>query len=652
MSNIFPLQVLMLAILCFGCIPGEEENNYALLSHRDDWSHHYAYGSPSWDTFERFPDNPVYRGREGLEWPVNGFLFSDPLSKSWYLYIGEYKENYASDHDVSTVDFNCVIYRSSDRGKTWNWSGDLFPSNMVCYDSIKIQAPDVMVTYVDGKYHMVFDWVSDKFDWHQAQYSGLGYAMADRPEGPFVVSKEPIKINTQYKQNPLLGRYWRMYAPMIIKRKNDWALLYMMDTQPARSWVLAVSIAAKPEGPYSDAKILLNVEKKTNFPPLQEYFPAFTHEDYAYFPATSVATNRNHQSVYRVKIEDITDPGKFEIFSAGSFWHSENVNNEYAGIWGQTFTGFVDDNDSLYVMFPSKDSLNYGTINLAKTCWNHPYRKRGFNLTANAGNSFSYIKKVIDVNAIELEFDLEGTLHLIWDLHSPIDVLDGWGKFALDQYSADYKEIVIDKTGCQINVYEMGRKIHGIDSGRIVDWKSRQNKLKLRRENGQYTFFINGLKCWEGRLVSQPGLVGLSLNPHTYLFVDRFLVHGQQISGTVTYGFYEALVNAGNQDEDWEFREDPVFLYGRGAVSKKDSSFAKWNFEGKGFEVYAPKGPEYGMVNIYLDGIWLDRVSLKDIREKKSSVIFKSQTLEMRPHAVYIESTGALLPVDCIKVEI
>lgn len=631
---------------------GNEENDYALLSHRNEWTHHYAFGSPSWDTFERFPNNPVYRGRKGMEWPVNGFLYSDPVSGNWYLYIGEYKENYKSDQDT-TADFNCVIYKSSDKGQTWNKTGNLFPANMLSYDSIKIQVPNPMVTYADGKYHMIFGWASDVFDWQHADLTqGIGYAVGDRPEGPFVVSKEPVKTNTQYKQKPLLNRYWRMYAPMIIKRKNDWALIYNMDRPDVGSWALAVSTASKPEGPYSDTKIMLNVEKKTNYPPLLEYFPAFTYDGYAYFPATSVSINRNYQSVYRVKIEDITNADKYEIFSAGSFWHSVNVENEYAGIWGQTFTGFVDDKDSIYVMFPSKDPKNYGTINLAKASWNHLDRNRGFNLTANEGNSFSYIKKVIDVEGIDMKFKLDGTMHIIWDFHTPIDILNGWGKFALDQNDADYKEIVINKTDWKINIYNSRKSILHIDSGKIQHWNSTENKLQLKKEGGKYELVINDIKCWEGVFKSNPGVAGVSLNPHSYLFANRFVVDGRRMKGSVTYGFYEALLNAGNPSSDWVFKKDTMFLYGRGAVSKKDSSFAKWNFDGKGFELFSPKGPLYGTINIYLDGKLLKKLSLKSPQEIKSAVIFKSADLNMGSHAVYIESLDGLLPVDCINIEL
>jgi hypothetical protein len=39
-------------------------------------------------------------------------------------------------------------------------------------------------------------------------------------EGPRIVSKQPVKMNIEYKQKPLLNTYFRMYAPMIIKRKT------------------------------------------------------------------------------------------------------------------------------------------------------------------------------------------------------------------------------------------------------------------------------------------------------------------------------------------------------------------------------------------------------------------------------------------------
>ena len=217
MKRYVPILILITAIFMEGC---NLHKDFARLETRKDWSHHFAFGSPSWDSFERFPNNPVYQGRDGMEWPVNGFLFNDPVSRNWYLYIGEYRRNYAIVNDSTSKNFNCVIYKSTDRGKSWVKMGDLFPLNMRCYDSLRIQAPDVMVVYDSGKYHLIFDWVTVNSSWEQMGETGIGYAVADHPDGPFEVSQKPLKINTQYRNAPILNKYWRMYAPIAGKTEE------------------------------------------------------------------------------------------------------------------------------------------------------------------------------------------------------------------------------------------------------------------------------------------------------------------------------------------------------------------------------------------------------------------------------------------------
>ena len=623
--------------------------DFALSDSRDEWSHHFSFGSPSWDSFERLPDNPVYTGRDGFEWPVNGFLFSDPISKNWYLYIGEYRRYYNIVNDSGSKNFNCVIYKSTDKGKTWGKIGDLFPLIMKCFDSINIQVPDVMVIYNEGKYHMIFDWVSSDASWENNGKSGIGYAVADRPEGPFSVSEEPLKINTQYRNSPLLDRYWRMYAPMIVKRKDDWVMLYMMDTSPSRSWALVASASEKPEGPYSEPVFIKNVEQKTYYPPLMEYFPAFSHKGYVYFPATSVALNRNYQLINRVRTEDVMDPGKWETFSAGSFWHSINEDNEYAGIWGQTITGFIDDQDSLFVMYPSRNKENYGTINLAKTSWTHLNKNRGFNLVSCEGPSFTYIKKGINLEHLDMDFNLAGTMRIVWDFHKTLDIKDTWGNFSLDQTDGEYKEIEISQTDWKIKFIN-NNTVDLIDSGKVQKSGEISDKIQLKKKNGSYSFYINNQKCWEGILPGNPGVVGIFLDPHSYLNICRFYVAGDQTKCFLFYGYYEALLNSGDQDIDWNFIKSSMFKNGSGAISKENHGFAKWNFYGTGFELYLPKGPSFDTVDIYIDGKNSGKIILKNDQFINSSVVFKSNLMRNGAHSVYIESKNGHLPLDCIKV--
>ena len=305
-------------------------------------------------------------------------------------------------------------------------------------------------------------------------------------------------------------------------------MLYMMDTSPPRSWALAASTAQHPEGPFSDAEIIKNVETAENYPPLMEYFPAFSHDGYTYFPATSVALNRNYQLINRVKTEEITNPQKWEVFSAGSIWHSTDAANEYAGIWGQTMTGFVDDSDSMIVMYPSKNKQNFGTINLAKASWSHLFRKSGFTLSACESGSYTWIKKGIDPNDLILDFDLTGTMRLVWDFHKPIEIKDGWGKHAFDQNEGDYKEIEISQNHWKL-IYINKLTLQTIDSGDFTGINAKIISLELRKKNGEYQLLINKNEVWNGRLTVNPGVIGIMLDPHSTLTMNRFEVSGRQI---------------------------------------------------------------------------------------------------------------------------
>jgi len=46
------LFILLLSVVFSSCNHNNEENDFALLTQRDQWSHEYALGSPTWDTLE------------------------------------------------------------------------------------------------------------------------------------------------------------------------------------------------------------------------------------------------------------------------------------------------------------------------------------------------------------------------------------------------------------------------------------------------------------------------------------------------------------------------------------------------------------------------------------------------------------------------
>ena len=208
-----------------------------------------------------------------------------------------------------------------------------------------VHTPDVSVVFANGRYHMVYDWGQVNFN----ADGGLAYAWADKPEGPWHRATQPITLNSTLTH--LLGRYQRTYAATLVRRKNDWMIVAMLDNAPY-SWALFAMTAPEPQGPYSERKLVRNVEAGYFHPPLMEFYPAFADGDWVYATATSVARNRNFQIMFRAPLERAMDPKAWEIFRHGSVWHSEDVPNEAYGIWGQTFSGCGRSETGLVGAFP------------------------------------------------------------------------------------------------------------------------------------------------------------------------------------------------------------------------------------------------------------------------------------------------------------
>jgi hypothetical protein len=365
------------------------------------WLQHPVYGGPSFDAFVHAPQNPLHRGAPPFEWPVNSFFFPDPVSGNWYLYVGDYCEGYASRPS------RCVLLCSKDRGQSWTNLGVVLEGSKEMFDQGG-HTPDVSLVYTGGRYHMVYDWVEP--DW--SQLGGLAYAWAEKPEGPFHRAAQPITRNKEL--TPLLGKYRRTYAATLLRRKHDWMIVGMMDSAP-NSWALFGITAPKPEGPYGERVLLRNVEADGFHPPLLEFYPAFVYRGFVYAPATSVALNRNYNALFRAPLERAAEPGAWALAQNGSLWHAEDVENEAYGLWGQTFSGWVDGKGVLQAAFQSRDAKGMGTVNLAARPWNQPLRKSGFVMSGHQGPSLTLLQRAFAGFRLDARLRLRGTVRLLLD---------------------------------------------------------------------------------------------------------------------------------------------------------------------------------------------------------------------------------------------
>ena len=160
--------------------------------------------------------------------------------------------------------------------------------------------------------------------------------------------------------------------------------------------------AIDPAGPWSDPKLVLSDESDRFFNHTVESYPTMVHDGYVYASCTSIGLNRNFQAIYRAKLEDAHRADSWQLFQHGTAWHSEPVPNEGVGIWGQTYSGFVDRDGQLQVLFPSRTSdTNLGTINLATRPWPKPLRDRGFVLSGHDGPSLTLAAMCVE--AVQLE---------------------------------------------------------------------------------------------------------------------------------------------------------------------------------------------------------------------------------------------------------
>lgn len=644
------------SMLILAAVSAPETIDFADPAMVDAWTRHPVYGDPSFDSFEHRPENPVYRGNEAYAWPVNGFLFEDPESGYWYLYVGHYQRNYALEEGRPSY---CTVFRSEDAGASWEHLGPIFGGEAQLYlgeVSPIGHAPDVSVTYVEGRYHLCFDWTTRNTTWANAanpdadSNNGVGYAWSDRPEGPFQITARPLA--TTRDQAPLLGKYRRLYASTLIRRTNDWLVLTLTDSGGYFGWGLLGMTSAEASGPYSSPELLLHPERAAYHPPLLEFFPAFTHEGYIYAPTTSVALNRNFQTIFRVPIEEAMNPDAWEIYQNGSVWHAEAIENEAYGIWGQTFSAFVDKNNVLQAMFPSRDRDGLGTINLASRPWNQPLGTEGFVLSGHEGPSVSYLKRGGPAQRLAFRMEVQGEVTILWNAQGPLGpnrassgaslhplAVGSYSGLALSEDRWAFVETAPDGA-------ETTRA-----SGEIALQKDSLDGEILQDAEGTATLILAGENVWSGALEKLNGRFGLLAKKHSWTRVKRFAIEGTFETATLRYLYPEALLGAAQQAADWEAIEnDSRFLYGIGAISKTDTARTKWNFEGRSIRLFAPRGPGFGTAAALLDGDDMGVIDFGADTPQDSAALFVREGLCPGRHTLILSTVSGRFPLDTLEV--
>ena len=628
--------------------------DYANPAQREAWLRHPVYGDASFDAFVHHPKNPVHRGKAPHEWPVNGSLFEDPVSLDWFLFVGHYRTGYRRDEQNPS---RATVYRSRDKGAHWEDLGPVFPAEEHTFQgeqSPQWYAPDVTVTYSDDRYHMSYDWATKSSTWDNAanpsadSNSGSAYAWANRPQGPYHRIAHPIATT---REQPLLeGKYKRIYASTILQRENDWLVLTLTDSGPNFGWAYLGMTAKTPEGPYSDPELLLYPERSGFHPPLMEFHPSFIHHGFIYAPATSVALNRNFQMLWRVPIEDAMNPGAWTIYQHGSIWHADPVEHESYGIWGQTFSGFVDGDGIFNVMYPSRDSHGNGTINTASRPWDTPYRKQGVFISAHEGPSFLRLKRGGTLQQIAVTAEVHGTVTLVWNIKSPVGPNRPTSNASLHPLMlTDYAGVQLNEKAWTLLTVNARGETQTLAQGDLESSRPITCAL-VWEENEEARLNIHGEDVWSGPLPGNTAALGVLAAPFSNAYFEKFAVTGKSAPAHTTYLHTEALLGAAQTMAHWKETKSEDFRYGIGVVSNAPHAQAKWNVVGATATLWAPRGPDFGTAGIYLDGILLGKVDFHALTPEASQPLYTIPDLGNIPHAITLQNPEGAIPIDTLDV--
>ncbi len=605
---------------------------------RERWLHHPSIGDPSWDTFERESGNPIYEGAPPYEWPVNGYLFQDPVSKRWYVYASVYPRGYWGQPGA-----NSMILREKSGGG-WEPLGLAFPRDPQAFNGDGKQTgptTDACVVHWDNAYYALVGWANPT-----NTRGGLALAKAPKPEGPFTFL--PTPVHDDAKQKPILGRYVRAYASTLVRRKDDWIIVHMMSTpgNGGGTWGLFAMTSAAIEGPYSEPVPLLLPQQDKFHPAIAEFFPAYVNAGRIYAPATSVAMDRSYQSVFSAAIEEAHKPDAWRVEQLGSVWHAEPGANEAQGIWGQTFSAQVAPGGVLRCMYPCKTKDDRGTINMARRPLSRPYRD-GFVLSAPNAPSHAVLRGDASQFLLQAQVSANGPWVLAWQCQDPLgpDQASA-GAVAHKLCRTNRVELRIQGGGWALTRYRPGAPADRIAAGNAPQAVT---SLGLAARDVSAQLYLNDQQAWDGALPAAAGRIELIAETGTILRVGQFAIDGAILPAWEPWLATDALAGAGNPSDEWRGVEEPGFRYGTGCVSTKAGARAKWNYAGAGFRLWAPRGPSYGKCSIKVDGKEVATLDLAAQAAVASTPVFE-RSLPAGLHAVVVEAVEGTVPLDCLEV--
>ena len=625
------------------------EKDYALKENMGAWLRHPVLGDPSFDCFERI--STVYRSTPPREWAVNGSVYRTE-DGTWYCYAGIYGGGYVGLPALSRT------FRSRDKGKTWDdlgWTlgetGFLFEGNA----ERSYSNPDVFLVWDEKikKYILTFDGSTADFSWAIAHDilsskadSGAAIALGDSPEGPFTPLKD--RFLSCRKSYGTTGRWDRVYASCVVPRENDYIGFCLADSGEYFSWALTVVTASSLDGEWSDPEIILSCDCPGYYPCPMEFFPVELRGNKVLAHATSVARNRNYQVTFEADLESAHRPDAWKMVEDGSVFHAHDHPDEFAGMWGQTLHGFVEDGQYI-VMYPSKTEDDLGTINIASRPLDTPYTD-GFSFTAHWAPSVTVLKGCWKELSLDAEFTAKGTVDVALGYNGILGPNDSRAdSFPEDRAFTNYTGIRINGNECSLIVSDKDGKETVLASGLC---EKAVTAISARVASDRISVFANGEEvCVDLKHKIGRGAVGLLAKEKSRFDCIKFAIDGESMPYKWNWNAVDAILGAGQLMPKGdivafsdEIEPDRWHRINGGYVGSGNIT-AKWNLWGSEFKVLFEKDESFGVAAVYADGHFRGTVDLKG--EGKAEYVLSC--LENGPHAVSVRPfKGKIAIVGCV----
>ena len=634
----------------------KSNRDYAKTENMNFWLRHPVLGDPSFDTFERIGDT-VHVSEPPYEWAVNGSIFRD-FDGAWYYYAGLYHSGYGRGEPS-----RFKIYKSVDRGQSWEDLGYGFNDKfrfegntadtengadcVICYDEKK------------KKYLLTYDNSTNDFTWEDAHNpnatadAGASLAWSDSPAGPF--ERLPSRFVSDKFGAGCCGKFDRYYASTVLPRENDYIAFVLTDSGEHFAWGLVAMTAPSPEGPWSKPHMILSPDRPEYYPCPVEFYPAEVHNGIVYCSATSVARNRNYQAVFEAPLEKAHDPAAWKLTEDGNIWHARDLEDEYYGIWGQTYHGFIEPDTGKYVvMFPSKDKRDYGCLSVAARPWDTPHSD-GFTLTGHGGASISpLLNSYRDFN-LEAEFSFKGSIDIAFGYNGILGPDDSCAdSVPSEQTLSDYSAIRFTEKKCSVVSVDRDGNEKTLAERNLL---SQSISLSVCYSDGKLNVNVNEDTLCTNLYIEQSSdkTAPLALIAQTFSRIDctKFAVYGESFDYTYCYNAVDALLGAGqfrpNQEifslEDeiapdfWRRTADGYV--GEGLV------WAKWNVIGSIFELPFKKSPALGTIGIWVDGTFNGSADLCGEGETK----FITEKLDMGRHSIRVAPLKGKIAISRLTVK-